>query len=154
MCAQLCPTLCHPMNCSPPGFPVHGVSQARILECISLLHYLLHFLLQGIFPAQGSNPCLLHLLYSLPLVPPGKALKPFIPLIFWKHTEMYRLFFLIAHQIFCRCMFNNEPDISARYLECSNQTGTIFSGACSLARRQSISITGWGKLMMEGTLGV
>ena len=33
-------------------------------------------LLQGIFPTQGSNPCLLHLLHwqadSLPLVPPGK----------------------------------------------------------------------------------
>ena len=35
-----------------------------------------HFLLQGIFPIQGLNPCLLHLLNwqtdSLPLVPPGK----------------------------------------------------------------------------------
>ena len=37
-----------------------------------------HFLLQGIFPAQGSNPCLLHLLHwqedSLPLVPHGEHL--------------------------------------------------------------------------------
>ena len=35
-----------------------------------------HALLQGIFPTQGSNPCLLHLLHwqpgSLPLVPSGK----------------------------------------------------------------------------------
>ena len=35
-----------------------------------------HFLPQGIFPTQGSNPCLLHLLRwqvdSLPLAPPGK----------------------------------------------------------------------------------
>ena len=35
-----------------------------------------HFLLQGIFLTQGSNPSLLHLLHaqadSLPLVPPGK----------------------------------------------------------------------------------
>ena len=35
-----------------------------------------HFLLQGIFPTQRSNPRLLHLLHwqpcSLPLVPPGK----------------------------------------------------------------------------------
>ena len=29
---QLCPTLCDPMDCSPPGFSVHGISQARILE--------------------------------------------------------------------------------------------------------------------------
>ena len=30
---QLCPTLCNPMDCSPPGSSVHGTSQARILEC-------------------------------------------------------------------------------------------------------------------------
>ena len=31
-CAQSCPTLCHPMDCSPPGSSVHGILQARILE--------------------------------------------------------------------------------------------------------------------------
>ena len=30
--AQWCPTLCDPMDCSPPGSSVHGISQARILE--------------------------------------------------------------------------------------------------------------------------
>ena len=30
--AQLCPTLCDPMDCSLPGFSVHGILQARILE--------------------------------------------------------------------------------------------------------------------------
>ena len=30
--AQSCLTLCSPMDCSPPGSPVHGISQARILE--------------------------------------------------------------------------------------------------------------------------
>ena len=29
---KLCPTLCYPMDCSPPGSSVHGISQARILE--------------------------------------------------------------------------------------------------------------------------
>ena len=29
---QLCPTLCNPMDCSPPGFSVHGIIQARVLE--------------------------------------------------------------------------------------------------------------------------
>ena len=28
------PTLCNPMDCSPPGSSVHGISQARILEWI------------------------------------------------------------------------------------------------------------------------
>ena len=30
--AQLCPTLCHPMDCSLPGSSVHGIFQARIPE--------------------------------------------------------------------------------------------------------------------------
>ena len=43
-----------------PGSSVHGISQARILEC--------HFFLQRIFPTQGSNLGLLHckqILYHL-----------------------------------------------------------------------------------------
>ena len=30
--AQSCLNLCDPMDCSPPGFSVHGILQARILE--------------------------------------------------------------------------------------------------------------------------
>ena len=30
--SQSCPTLCHPMDCSPPGSSIHGIFQARILE--------------------------------------------------------------------------------------------------------------------------
>ena len=64
------PTLCNSMDCSPPGSSVHGISQERIpgVGC--------HFLLQGIFPTQGSNPHLLCLLHwqvnSLLLVPSEK----------------------------------------------------------------------------------
>ena len=29
---QLCPTLCDPIDCSLPGFSIHGVLQARTLE--------------------------------------------------------------------------------------------------------------------------
>ena len=29
---QSCPTLCNPMECSPPDSFVHGISQARIME--------------------------------------------------------------------------------------------------------------------------
>ena len=31
---QLCPTFCDLMDCSPPGFSVHGILQARILEWV------------------------------------------------------------------------------------------------------------------------
>ena len=30
--AQPCPTLCDPMDCSPPGSSAHGIFQARVLE--------------------------------------------------------------------------------------------------------------------------
>ena len=30
--SQSCPTLCDPMDCSPPGSSVHGIFQARVLE--------------------------------------------------------------------------------------------------------------------------
>ena len=66
-CAQsLCDmTLCDPMDCSLPGFPVNGIFQARILEQVAISYA------RGIFLTQGSNLCLLRLLYweedSLPL---------------------------------------------------------------------------------------
>ena len=44
---------CDPMDCSPPGFSVHGISQARILEWVAISFS------RGFFPTQGSN---LHLL--------------------------------------------------------------------------------------------
>ena len=39
MCAkllQLCPTLCDPMDRSPPGSSVHGILQARTLEWVAM----------------------------------------------------------------------------------------------------------------------
>ena len=36
VCAQSCPTLCDPINCSPQGSYVHGISQARILEWVAI----------------------------------------------------------------------------------------------------------------------
>ena len=33
---QSCPILCNPRDCSPPGSSLHGISQARILECLAM----------------------------------------------------------------------------------------------------------------------
>ena len=33
---QLCLSLCYPLDCSPPGSSVHGISQARILEWVAI----------------------------------------------------------------------------------------------------------------------
>ena len=46
--AQSCPTLCNPMGCSPRSLP----GKSTGVGC--------HFLLQGIFLTQGSNPGLPH----------------------------------------------------------------------------------------------
>ena len=34
--AQSCPTLCNPMDCSPPGSSVHGIFQVRMLEWVAI----------------------------------------------------------------------------------------------------------------------
>ena len=31
-----CPTLCNPVECSPPGSSVHGILQARMLEWVAI----------------------------------------------------------------------------------------------------------------------
>ena len=33
---QSCPTLCDPVDCSLPGFSIHGIFQARILEWVAI----------------------------------------------------------------------------------------------------------------------
>ena len=33
---QSCPTLCDPMDCSPPGSSIHGIFQARVLEWVAI----------------------------------------------------------------------------------------------------------------------
>ena len=35
MCAQSCPTLWEPMDCSPPGSTVHGIPQTSIVEWVA-----------------------------------------------------------------------------------------------------------------------
>ena len=45
-CAQSCPTLCDPMDSSPPGSSVHGISQAGILEWVAI----------SILPEPGIEP--------------------------------------------------------------------------------------------------
>ena len=66
--AQSCLTLCNPIDYSPPGCIVHGILQAGLLEWAAVSS-------SGIFPTQGSNPCVLCLLLCwqipYPLTHPG-----------------------------------------------------------------------------------
>ena len=56
---QSCPTLCGPVDCSPPGSSVHRILQGRILEWVAMPSS------RGssCFLTQGSNLCLLCLLH-------------------------------------------------------------------------------------------
>jgi len=67
---QSCLTLCDPTDYSLPGFCVHGVLQARILEWVAIPSS------RGSSRPRGSNLSFLHLLPwlvgSLPQAPPGK----------------------------------------------------------------------------------
>ena len=64
---QSCPTLCDPVDCSPPGSSVHGSLQARILEWVAIPFS------RGIFLTLGLNLDLLHCRQILlPSEPPGK----------------------------------------------------------------------------------
>ena len=54
---QSCPTLCDPVDWSPSGSSIHFPGQNTVVGS--------HFLLQGNFPIQGSNPDLLHCTWNL-----------------------------------------------------------------------------------------
>ena len=67
---QACLTLCNPVDFSPPGSSVYGILQARMLEWVAMPSS------RGIFPTQGANSSLSHVLHwqavPLLLMPPGK----------------------------------------------------------------------------------
>ena len=63
----LCSILWDPMDCGLPGSSVCGISQSRLLDMDC------HFLLQGIFLIQGSNPTSPALAYGFfTTEPPGE----------------------------------------------------------------------------------
>ena len=95
--SHLCLILCDTIDCNPPGFSVHGILQARILEWVAMPSS------RGVFLTQRSNPHLLRLLYwqagSLPLVPPGKPQGNMS--VQFSHSVVFRLLvtpWTAAHQ--------------------------------------------------------
>ena len=69
---QLRPTLCNSVDCSPPGFSVHGILQASILEWVAMPSS------RGASQPRNQIHVSSISLYwqgdSLPLVPPGAFL--------------------------------------------------------------------------------
>ena len=77
---RLFPTLCNPIDCTPPGFSVHGILQARTLEWIAIL-----------FMTQGSNLCLLHYRWILYCPSHQRSLSVIKPSIYFHTCNVYRL---------------------------------------------------------------
>ena len=67
--AQLCPTLCDSMDCSPPGSSVHEIFQIRILEWVAISYSRGPSQLR-IKPASLASPALAGGFFTT--VPPGK----------------------------------------------------------------------------------
>ena len=98
--ARSCPTLCNPMNSSPPGSSVHGISQSRIMGWLL-------FPSPGDLPDPGIKPISLYWqVDSLPLSNlesptwtressywRHKAFKPVIWLLDQSHLRKYLFFF-------------------------------------------------------------
>ena len=64
MCAcvkslQLCPTLCKPTDCSPPGFCIHGILQVRILPGIEPVSLMSPALADGFFTTSLDDTTLM-----------------------------------------------------------------------------------------------
>ena len=75
--AQLCPPLCIPLDCSPPGSSVNGILQARILEKVAISF------------CRGSRlhvPC---------LAPVGMSLRSHLYLLFL-HLNIFILLVIVV----------------------------------------------------------
>ena len=118
MCSvtQSCSTLCDPMDSSLPGSSVHGIFQATILEQVVI------FLLQQIFPTQGSNLQHLHLLHwqadSLPLSHKG---SPHTILDLSQKAEKWKQYKLCPKTYYAGLLFSLPLSLFVTHLLCQIQ---------------------------------
>ena len=102
-----------------PGFLNCGLRQEFFRYC--------HFLFQGIFLTQRSNPHLLSLLHwqtgSLPLVPPGKPLRS--PGILFSSIQF-------SHSVMSNFLQSHE--LQHARLPCPSPTPGVCSNSCPLSQ--------------------
>ena len=105
---QSCPTLCNPVDYSPPGSFVYGDSSAKIPELVTMPS-----------PRKSSRPrdqtpCLLCLLHwqsgSLPLAPPG---KPYLLYNITQFFEVFRDIWQTSHSDLLPLFFNDLSNYSS-----------------------------------------
>ena len=117
--AWLCLTLCDPMDCSPPGFSVHGILQTRIIEPG------LPFLPLGALPHLGIEP-------MSPLLASGSFTAKPARVCVYKNN-------LCGFWPWALLLFSPEPNSDASFrfdrdsqvLRCTRLTSSLVRSACS-----------------------
>ena len=133
---QSCPTLCNPMDSSPPGSSAHRILQARILQwvaisvsifCFVLFYLFIKFTMFLLWLSRGTistnlsleNYCMLCEVFPLPIVlkqaksQQSENQKPFI----WKRTLVViqpilncaSIIMRVLQAIICLCTFQLLP---------------------------------------------
>ena len=91
--SKSCLTLCGPMDCSPPGSSIHGISQARILEwvAISSPEDLPNPRIEPVSPESSALAC-----RFFTTDPPGKHMLVcvYIYIFTYTHTYIYQIIYM------------------------------------------------------------
>ena len=112
-----CPPLCKPMDSSPPGSSVHGISQARILEWIDISFS------RGSSDPERSNPespALQQILYCL-----SHQGSPRVSLWFWfafpswLMNDLFLCFFTISVSSLLKYLSNYFSFLKTRMFACN-----------------------------------
>ena len=117
---QLCPTLCDPMDCSPPGSSVHGILQERILEWVAMP--------SSRRSSQPRSPALQA--DSLPSEPPGEPKNtgvdslPVFKGIFLTQESNWGL--LYCRQILYQMSYQGSPTLSISFCKVLNFRITVI----------------------------
>ena len=111
--AQSYLTLCDPMDCSSTGSSVQGIFHGKNSDVGC------HFLLQGIFPNQGSNPCLSCLWHwqvgSLPPAPPESERCSVLSDSLWPHGLYILQARILEWVAFPFCRRSSQPRDQIRF---------------------------------------
>ena len=109
---QSCPTLCDPMDCSPPGSSVHRILQARILEWVVIPFF-------GDLPNQETEPG------SPALQADSLPSEPLAALLLILHL-MYNLHIHVFSLYFCTSFYCLDSFLSCTKVFHSDQVQFIY----------------------------
>ena len=119
MHAQLCLTLCDPMDCSLPGSSVHGIMPARILKWVAISFSKGSSQHRGIEPMSPEAPALAG--GFLTTEPPGEDCG-------WRELDAKCLPFSPDHiQSEAECFGQKKGEHSFLYVLCYLDPGASFS---------------------------